>query len=241
MLRPEATLMLVALGLYLYDSVLMLSGNEAVIYRGWGGRWYAAFGSNHWRLGFREPYLPNPLTPHRPIFRLQWSFEGAPASTPACGSFQFPDELRHLTPFVLGTGFSLFVLLPLGLFTRLGSAFALGAIALVYANIAIGLVVLLLKRHQMGLSGKQFTLIAFECLVCAPIALNLIRRLAVKERIKEDFTVAAERLLQPVEWEQSRASCLERVDEQIDYETEGSDRMHALQSSRLRFWREAQS
>lgn len=232
--------MLLALAIYLYDSLLMLSSNEAVLYQGWRGRWHAGFGANRWRLGFREPYLPNPLMPHRAVFRLTWHFEGAAVCAPSSRLLLIQDQLRTLAPFIWAAGFSLFALLPLGLFTRLGSPFALGAIALVYGNIVAALILLLLKRSQIGLSKKEFFWMAFECLACAPIALNLIRRLALKEPVKEDFTQAAQRLLKPLELSQAHAACLERINEQMDYEPEDSARMAALKISGLRFSQETQ-
>ena len=74
-LSTEALLMLVALGLYIFDSSLFLANNEAALLRVQDGRWVARFGLDRWRLGGKEPYIPNPATPHCPLFKLHWRFE----------------------------------------------------------------------------------------------------------------------------------------------------------------------
>src|ERR1700731_3569324 len=76
----EVLLMLVALGMYLYDSVLLLYRAEGVLFVGLRGRWQARLGSESARLGGRLVLLPNPLQPHVPLFRLAWNFETVPTT-----------------------------------------------------------------------------------------------------------------------------------------------------------------
>ncbi|MEO8808294.1 MAG: hypothetical protein ABI433_19605 [Burkholderiaceae bacterium] len=214
---------------------MLLAGNEAVLRRGWRGRWQARFGALRWRLGSREPYLPNPFTPHRPQFRLAWRFDGLGARSMAAQPVQVPPELASLTPFVCGSWLSLFVLLPLGLFTNLGSAFVVAAIVALYLSTTAALLRLWRLRKGLKLSNRQFSQITFESLACPPFGINLIRRLCARLRGAEDFVSAAERLLEPADLHELHAQCLLRLDEQIDGEPEASPRLAALQSARGRF------
>jgi hypothetical protein len=231
----EAWLMLLAAALYLYDSFWLLGSNEAVLRRAWRGRWQAGFGALRWRLGAREPYLPNPFTPHRPQFRLAWRFDGGAARAKTSSLLLVPAELSGFAPFVCGAAVALFVLLPLGLFTRLGTPFTLVAIALLYTLNIASLLRLWLLRRGLKISNRQVSQIAFECLVCPPFAINLVRRLCARWQHAEDFVSAATRLLQPAELAEAHAQCLLRVDEQIESEPESSPRLAALQAARSRF------
>ena len=228
--------MLLAAALYLYDSFSLLASNEAVFFRGWGGRWQAGFGAMRWRLGGREPYLPNPFMPHRPQFRLAWRIDAAePRAKSSPPALQVPPELARFTPFVCGAGIALFVLLPLGLFASLGTGFTLVAIGLLYTVNLAALLQLWLLRSQLKLSNPQVFQIAFECLVCPPFGVNLVRRLCLKLRHDEDFVAAATRLLGPAGLAAAHAQCLQRVEEQIEFEPESSTRLPMLRAARRRF------
>ena len=228
--------MLLAIALYLYDSLLLLAGHEAVLVRGWRGRWVARFGANRWKLGGKEPCLPNPLTPHRPLFRLAWNFEGElPQANASAMRLRVPREVDRLRPFVCVSLICLFVLLPIGLFLPVGPAFTAGAVALLYLNnlVALGLVFRL--HHQLHLSARQFGGLAFECLVCPPFSINLVRKLCARVPVGEAFTVAAQRLLLPDELANAHAQCLIRLEEQLAYAPEDSVRASALSSEKTRF------
>jgi len=227
--------MLLAAALYLFDSFWLLASNEAVLVRGWRGRWRAGFGAMRWRLGAREPYLPNPFMPHRPQFRLAWRVDGVEPREKAAPPLQVPAELARFVPFVSGAGVALFVLLPLGLFANLGIGFTLAAVLLLYAINGAALLQLWWLRGPLKLSNPQASQIVFECLVCPPFAVNLVRRLCAKLRHDEDFVSAAERLLRPADLAVAQAECLMRVDEQIECEPESSTRLTALHAARGRF------
>ncbi len=227
--------MMLAVALYGYDSFLLLSRNEAVLVRGWRNRWRAGFGANGLKLGAREPYLPNPFTPHWPLFRLAWALEGDPPGTRVARPLQVPDEIALLRPFVLGSALLIFVLLPIGLFLPVGRAFMVGIVAALYLNILVALGLVFRWQHRLHLSSKQFAGLAFELLVCPPFSVNLVRRLCAKIRVDESFTAATARLV-PGEWLAAvNAQCLIRLEEQMDFEPEGSARMSSLEAAKARF------
>ena len=229
--------MLLAIALYLYDSLLLMASHEAVVVRGWRGRWASRFGANRWKLAGKEPWLPNPLTPHRPFFRLAWSFEGGmPPQSPASATpLHVASEIDRLRPFVWVSMFCLFVLLPIGLFFPVGLAFTAGTVALLYLNNAVALGWVSKRRQRLHLSARQFGGLAFECLVCPPFSINLVRKLCARMPVGEDFTVAAKRLLPPDALAEAHAQCLLRLEEQLAYAPEDSVRMRALVAAKTRF------
>ena len=237
-MSTEAALMLIAVALYLYDATLLLARNEAVVFRGWGGRWYTGFGAHRWLLDGKEPYLPNPWLPHRGLWRLTWQWNDQPApSRPATAQHTVtaPHELAYLAAPLYLSALGLFVLLPLGLFSRLGLPMAALAIAVVYLANIVNLCVLFALRHRLHLPPKSFARIAFECLACPPFALNLVRKVCAARRVDEDLMAAATRLLPPERLTMTHCEGLLRLDEQIDFEPDGSARMALLQHARARF------
>lgn len=239
MISDESTLMVVIVGLYLYDSVLMLNTNEAVLVRVRSGRWFAAFGSANYRLAGKEPYLPNPFTPHRRMYRLAWSEaptgsnEGKPDRSFLHLNARGPIDLLAL--LLYPAALALFVMLPLGLFSRLGIVCTLAAVGLFYFT-AIGLVAAVwLNRHTFGITSRQAASMAIQCLACPPFAINLIRKICAAHRKTADFMVVAPQVLRPAQMEGVFAQCLRRLDEQIDFEPEGTKRSLAMAEGRGRF------
>jgi len=225
--EEQAALMIIAVGLYLYDSCLLLDSNEGILVargRGWAAKFASAI-----RIRGRELFVPGPLLPHRPMFRLAWNLESAAADQ----SWDRRREVfRPLMPLTWGMTLALFVLLPLGLFSRLGEPMLLAAIALIYANILAALGWVAYKRAAFGLSGKQLGKLAFESLVCSPFALNLIRKISLATPVVEDLVPAARRLLAPEEWSACRASLAARVQDRLLDVEEGSAEAKALQRYR---------
>ena len=224
--------MLVALGLYLYDSALLLHINEGVITPRRGG-WRLRFGSSH--LGFRgkELYLPSPFLPHRPGFLLVWHLRSG--AVEAAATWEARSKLfRPAAPLVWAMACALFVLLPLGLFSFLGDWVLLLAVALLYAAIAGALLWLTMKRRELGLSARRLGSLAFELVACPPFAVNVVRRVSVEMPLDADLALAARQLQRPQEWDATRGELIARLDEQIDAEDEGSARCALLKESRRR-------
>ncbi len=226
---------LVVAALYLKDALLLLRPDEAVLEHAGRGRWEARFGARHWKLAGREVWLPNLFTPHRAVFRLSWRMEGEAPAAPAAQQVAVPRELQRLAPFVWVAWAALFVLLPLGLYTRAGSALTLAAIVLLYANNLVALGLAYRWRERLGIGRRPLLQTALECLACAPYSVNLVRRLCSLMPVREDFVQAADRLLDAESLEAGRAQCLARVDERIEAEAPDSRRSALLIGSRSRF------
>jgi hypothetical protein len=235
MISDELTLMLVMAGLYLYDSVLMLAINEAPLIQAGRQRWSVAFGIGHYRLAGREPFLPNPFTPHRRLYRMAWAVDtvGEPDAV-FLASLDNGVRFRGLGWCVCIMAVALFVLLPIGLFSRLGHGFALLAIALFYLSALLALVRLSLGRRAFGISAGAVASIAVQSLICPPFAINLVRKLCEAQKPAGDLLATAALLLPPDKMEIVKARCRERLDEQIDFEAEGSARSLAMIRARQR-------
>ncbi|MBI4988462.1 MAG: hypothetical protein HZC23_06520 [Rhodocyclales bacterium] len=230
--------MAAAIGLYVYDSALLLRGNEGILFPRRSNGWGVSFGSRNFQIMGKEPFLPNPFLPHRPLFRLSWKFEGAPLSEacdPPRGAFM------ALAPWVWIMAISLFVLFPLGFFSRLGDRMLLMGIGSLYLSILVALVLLWHKREQLSISHRRFAALAFESLICPPFALNMIRHVSVSIPVAEDLVIAARRLQKPSHWHATCAGCLARLDSEIECEEEGTERMCLLQAHRRRLHEEAES
>jgi hypothetical protein len=229
-LQAELLLMAGAAGLYLYDSALLLYFDEGILAPASRGRWRVLFGSDRFRLMGRGLFIPNPLLPHRPLFRLARRFPSSGRAVDA----HWPARralFQPLAPALWAIGAALFVVLPLGLF-RLGEPALLVAAVMLYGSIAAALVWTGVNRGRLGLSRRRVAALAFESLACPPFALNLVRRISAAMPIDEDLVRAARALQTPRDWDAARLEFIARLDEEIDAEEEGSARLPVLVRSR---------
>ena len=225
--------------LYLKDGLLMLARDEAVLVRGWRGRWRAGFGPRDWLLGGRSPWLCHPFKPMQPVLRLRWNAVQAvpsPASAPA----DVPEALLALAPWVGVIWALLFVGLPLAFYGHFGLRVLLALLAELYAVIAIALVLVYRRRDALGLTRRAFGVLAFELLACAPYAANLVRRLSLMRAVDEDLVTASERLLTDDRLADMRAQCARRIDDELEALDADSPRARALRDARGRFDHEHQ-
>ena len=221
--------MLALAGLYLYDSALLLYRDEGVVSTRGRTGWAMRFGSDMQIRG-RYLFIPSPLMPHRPIFRLVWKVE-----TGAAADHRWTERrtlFEPLAPLVWSVLVSMFVLLPVALFFRLGDAVALAAFAVLYLSILALLGWIGFKRASFGLTGRRFAALAFEALICSPFALNLVRKISAEMPVDENLVQAARRLLDAGKWEAGRMQILARIDEELDFEDEQSRRASALKTLR---------
>lgn len=225
----EVLLMASVIGLYCYEASTLLYCNEGLLIPQGRNDWKIGFGSYNFRVLGKELFFPNPFHLHRPMFRLSWQFEAANE----CAAWNPPGRgFPALTPTVWGMAVALFVLLPLGFFTRLGDRILLLALVMLFANILIALSWIWFNRAVLGLSGRKFAGLAFESLICPPFALNLVRHVAMNISVKEDLVSVARRLQSPAAWAVTRASLLARLDDEIEGEDIDSARFGLLQERR---------
>jgi hypothetical protein len=227
--HAEVLLVTAMAGLYLYDSARLLHSNEGVLAATLGGRWSLHFGAEHYTLRGKEPFVPNPLLPHRPVFPLRWKQQLAPA-TPAAQRWTPPPfgPYKMLAPLVWLMALALFGLIPAGLFSRYGNLAVAAGILLFYATALIALAYVWIKRGALKLTGRQVGALAFESLTCPPFALNLVRHISWRAAPTEELVSAARRLLRKDDWAATLPTVIKRIDNAIAWENEGTPRAQAL-------------
>jgi hypothetical protein len=175
MTPTELWLPLGAIAFHLYDATQALWQNE-VLFEHAGSRWCLRADSPVRRWG-RRLVLPNPFTPHRPLFRVAWSI----------GDIR-PVEDVDLAPLLaalrpLGLICQALVLMLLALWPLcwiVGAGLTVLVLFAAYYLLVIGaLVIVFRRRAALQLTSRAFWGLAFDVLACAPFAANLLRRLSL--------------------------------------------------------------
>ena len=244
---PEAILALAVPGLYLKDCLHLLDRQEAALIRGWSGAWRTGFGASHFAVAGREPCMTNPFTPHAPYVRLRWSEEtqtGASDSIGPAGAREQDTALqaesvpmpivRVLACLCWLTWIALFVVLPFGLTRRFEWLSPMLPIAVAYASVSAALAVSWVRRTSLGIESRQLASISFECLVCIPYGVNILRKVAASRAETQDFLVACKRLLDDVRLVAAYRECVRRVDSLLEEAPDGSVRTEHLRLMRAR-------
>jgi hypothetical protein len=234
----ELILVLAIVGLYLYDSVLMLAPDEGVLVQARGskeGSWRAGFGVQNYKLAGREPYLPSPLAPHRRLYRLRWSAtaEGMP-DAPFIASLDNDVHFAWLRWCTLLMAGALFLLLPLGLLSRVGLEIAAAGLLVFYASALAAVWHVHRNLAAFGISKAVFVTIAVQCVACPPFGLNIVRKLCAATKPSADLIATAALLLRPEELEEMRRQCRSRLDELIELGEEGTPQSLAMIEQRAR-------
>lgn len=238
--HPEILLLIGMAGLYLYDSAILLCSDEGVLMPSLRGRWSIHFGSERLTLRGKEPLLPNPLLPHRPIFQLRWQQEAAGTQdTPWTPPLLAP--YRVIFPLIWMMAVALFVLIPAGLFTQLGNVAVAAGIVLFYATALTAIGYVWLQREAFGLTPRQIGALAFEMLTCPPFGLNMARHISRRAVIAEDLLSVARRQLSAADWEQALPEVIKRIDNAIAWEDESTPRAANLAARQLMLTTELES
>jgi hypothetical protein len=230
-LSYELDLIVLAVLLYLVDSSPLLYSNEMVFECNRRGAWSIAQGRIV--LAGRFLCVLNPLTPHRPSFRLHWHLtELATAGEKPVWS-DFARELHALTPAVLTAGAGLFLVLPLGMFSPLGAYAVIPALLLIYGATTVALFRLYGLRDRLALPRRRYIAIAFECIACPPFAVNLVRKITLALAVTEPLPLAAKRLLSDRRWSSLRPRCLSMLNDAIEISDDPSERQ-LLEAQKVR-------
>ena len=178
MITFEVMLPLGAIAFYLFDSALLLFGNEFAFERR-GRRWKSSPGSV-FQFGGRRIFLPNPLTPGALLFRVDWQVPKRHGADAALDLVDLAQLLRPLRAIVLVQALLLIVLLaPVSIL--LGSGPMLLLLFTAYYGLSlVAIVALVQRRRGLGVSDRECLVHAFEMLACAPFALNIVRKLTLR-------------------------------------------------------------
>ena len=184
-------------------------------------------------MGSRVLYVPNLFTLHRPIFRLIWDYEGCdPAAQTTSAWTDGAFRLGKIAPAVYAIAFVQCICLPYALLEDKRDLVIIMTIGALYTLIVLALI--FGYRETKGLVARsKYAIIVFECLVCPPLALNLVRKLSLAwQGPADDGLKLAERLLTPDAWQEAAENAVSKIQEEIDFEAEGSDRSIRLITQR---------
>ena len=174
----EILLVLGALAFYLQDSCALLYADELMLERV-GGGWRVHSGAATLVAG-RRPFVPNPLTPHRPLMRVslpQLLGDGAAQRS------HLAHYLNALAPFKAASIALLLLFaaaLPLVLYFFGTGVELLCWLVLVYLVVARIVATLFQRRRVLQLSVRDCAGLAFECACCPPLAINIVRKLTLR-------------------------------------------------------------
>lgn len=176
--------------LYLYDSALLLYHNEIVIVS--GRRGCRVSGGSTFELRGRHVFLPNPLCPHRPLFRLSWPGYGqCSGGMQPLRSHRVIVALSATAPWMLLLLFLFAVALPYTLFVARNMEALLAWIVSVYAVIVFTMLHVYRYRKALHLSRRDVGAVALDALLCAPFALNIVRKIGLRQHFDGDLCALA--------------------------------------------------
>ncbi|KRA53891.1 hypothetical protein ASD77_04425 [Pseudoxanthomonas sp. Root65] len=163
------------LAFYVQDSVRLAYFDDVVVS---GGRtWRVAIEAVIEMRG-RFLWLPHPLLPARTILHASWLASAENAATDTA------DDLRAfarlLLPIRVGcvlVGAIVLIALPYLLLSSAPPTWLLACLAAWLAVTLAMLSCLAARRGPLGLTHRQLALLAIECLLCPPFAVNLYRKL----------------------------------------------------------------
>jgi hypothetical protein len=187
----EVLLPIGAIGLYLFDSVLLLYSNEVLFLRS-DARWRYLL-SSPLLLGGRRLCFVNPLTPAIPQFRVKWSENDTRQQSERDEDLsEFFTALRPLQYLVTGL-WLLLLALPVELYLFGTGIELLALMAAFYGLVLAALIYTYVRRATLGLSGRAFAALSFDSLACAPFAVNLVRKLTMRRALAGNPIDFAER------------------------------------------------
>jgi len=233
----EVLAMALIVGLYLQDTLLLLYDNEGALERRGSNGYRVHFGALGFHLAGRNPFVPNPFTPWRVLFRFAWHVDASPSQHPLAGKVTAESAEAALQGLHWGIppiAAGLFVGLPSCLYFSLGWAPFLCVVGLMYAGAAVMLVALWRQRTRLALRNSVLIGLTFESLVCLPCALNLPRKVSSRVSMSEDLLDAARARLSEPELRRAMQHIVDRVDEGLASAETGSPEWNALTRYRAR-------
>jgi hypothetical protein len=237
-LSYEFQLCALAVFLYLYDSTVLLYANEAVLSCDGRGVWHVSTGSDSVVIAGRRFCLLNPFRMYWPCTKLRWNLYSPDSPSSDHSWSEELTKLQQLAPWTVMAALAMLVLLPLGLFTSLGTRAMLPAITVLYGSILIASVLMRRRCSLPELTRPRFAIFLIECLACPPFGVNLIRRASLMSEVREPLLQAAKRLLPAAEWDALVAHCIATLEQELAGLGEASPERPSLELRlvQLRTW-----
>lgn len=227
MLPNTEWLLLGVAGMYVYDATLLLYHNEVVFFERRDGRWSFSVGTE-FELAGRHIYVPPLFAPTRALLRLRWSSQTEPGNTTPLHGLQAWRAGVAATALPVLLVALLFAAMPAVL---AGNVYGLLAwmIAL-YAAIGAAVWRVWRLRKVTGIGATVFSGMASDALLCAPYALNLVRKQGARAAERFDLFGVAHALLDADERVRLAEAIRTRLQRQLDIEDADTDRHHQLQT-----------
>jgi hypothetical protein len=226
----ELLLPLGAIGLYLFDSALLLYSNEFLFLRrsrGWSFAWSPAF-----LLAGRRVYIPNPLTPGTPQLRVRWSEADPRREQEQAGELdRFFRALRPVQ-YLVSALLILLLAVPVELLLYGTGIGLLAVMAAFYLVTLATLICIFARRRELQVSGRWFLALCFDSLACAPFAINLVRKLALRRTLVGNPIAFAGRTFEPAVFSSLLGAVSRRVSEEQQRENGQTPRWSELEAYR---------
>ena len=205
--------------LYVYDSALLLFHNEVVLEA--RHRRYVVSVGSVMEFGRRHLFLPNPCFPHRALARMSWPQGGSPDWRPTRWK-RSRLALSLIAPWTWWLLSLFFVALPLAL--GFGTDLVLlGWLGLTYLSIVGMLVQVFRHRKALGLSSRAVLGLAGDALLCAPFALNMVRKISLHQAAAATLHAFASSLLATDERATLADALRGRISVSLDHVEPGSE------------------
>ncbi|HEX7769104.1 MAG TPA: hypothetical protein VF422_03650 [Dokdonella sp.] len=178
----EWQLAAVVILIYLFDGLVLLHVNEAILEHGRNRR--IRFGSVQPWIAGRRLLVLSPLRPFATAWRFGWGVRDTlepPAGTDDARAVldARAGVIARLAPFVGVVWVLVLLATPTALLAATIPAFVLVA-ACAWLSVWVLVARLASLRAELGLSWGAFGLVALECVVCPPVAANLPRKLSMR-------------------------------------------------------------
>jgi hypothetical protein len=210
----ELLLPLGALAFYVYDCGMLLYDDELLLLNA-GSRWRIESGSSQF-LFRRRLCMPGLLQPWLALYRFGWSDAVTASGQAAVATAAI--GVHGLLPLQVLCTVMLLLLLPVLPVVSLGygAGWALLAVfVLYYLLILAALTLIWLRRRQWALSARSFAAVALDALACAPFAVNLLRRVTLRQQCTADGVDLVRTLCEPPVRRQLRAVLTARLENRI--------------------------
>ncbi len=233
MLSFELLLFCGVLVFYLFDSSMLLYLNELVFIRS-SKNWDFACPGNCWLLLGKRLYIPNPLRPDVAIFRVYWidlNQRTCKVEQSLDAYFSALVPLRHMIVMLL---ILLLALLPLVLIIFGSGAQLLWVYGAVYLNILLILYYVYRHKKTLKISNRKYLEWSFECLVCAPFALNLLRKITLHRSLFGDPIEFADKSFDQKKFDVLVDIVSKRIDQMLDFEDIDHPCYVSLQSYKMK-------
>ncbi len=179
----EGLLAVALVAVYVIDSTHFLRIGEALVRTRRQTLDALSFGWS-FELGGRRPYIPNPLTPFRPDFRIEWDTAGEATVDARRGCQEMRRHLEIIRPLGwLAPACAIPIVLVAPVALAMGEQIVfLAAAATGWLGAFAGCTFVVLRKRALGLSAWQVCSLVFVALVCLPCSGNLARAVTLQHR-----------------------------------------------------------